>query len=88
MVNMSRGEYLRCAALYELPPSIPAVNREAWRDLGKTLANLNQLVVLMRQHGYDERISDHAITQLLKEVRALRIRLVKAREESGDESEN
>lgn len=42
-VRMQRGEYLRAAALHRLPPSIPAVNRQAWAELARTAANLNQL---------------------------------------------
>lgn len=42
-VRMQRGEYLRAAALHRLSPSIPAVNRQAWAELARTAANLNQL---------------------------------------------
>jgi len=42
-VQMQRGEYLRAAALHRLPPTIPAVNREAWVALARTAANLNQI---------------------------------------------
>lgn len=42
-VHMQRGEYLRAAALHRLPPSIPAVNRQAWVELARTAANLKQL---------------------------------------------
>ena len=42
-VHMRRGEYLRSAALGKLPPTIPAVNREAWAALARVAGNLNQL---------------------------------------------
>ena len=42
-VHMQRGEYLRCAALHRLPPTIPSVNRLAWVDLARASANLNQI---------------------------------------------
>jgi hypothetical protein len=42
-VQMQRGEYLRAAALHRLPPTIPALNREAWAELARTAANLNQI---------------------------------------------
>jgi len=42
-VQMQRGEYLRAAALHRLPPTIPAVNREAWASLARSAANLNQI---------------------------------------------
>ncbi|MGB9620460.1 MAG: plasmid mobilization relaxosome protein MobC, partial [Armatimonadota bacterium] len=43
VVRMRRGEYLRTAALSQLPPSIPAINREAWVELSRFGANLNQI---------------------------------------------
>lgn len=42
-VAMQRGEYLRAAALHRLPPTIPAINREAWAELARSAANLNQI---------------------------------------------
>ena len=42
-VRMQRGEYLRCAALHRLPPTIPALNREAWVTLARASSNLNQI---------------------------------------------
>lgn len=40
---MSRGEYLRCAALGVPPSEIPELNREAWVSLSRAAGNLNQL---------------------------------------------
>jgi hypothetical protein len=42
-VRMMRGEYLRCAALHRLPPTIPPVNLLAWSQLARASANLNQI---------------------------------------------
>lgn len=42
-VRMQRGAYLRAAALLRLPPSVPAINREAWASLARAAGNLNQL---------------------------------------------
>ena len=42
-VQMQRGEYLRCAALHRLPPTIPEINRLAWVDLSRASSNLNQI---------------------------------------------
>ena len=43
-LRMRRGEYLRAAALdRDLPPTIPAINREQWAALARTGANLNQI---------------------------------------------
>jgi hypothetical protein len=41
-VTMQRGEYLRAAALHQLPPTIPSVNREAWAAMARVAGNLNQ----------------------------------------------
>jgi hypothetical protein len=40
---MQRGEFLRCAALHKLPPTIPPLNRQAWEALARGLGNLNQI---------------------------------------------
>jgi hypothetical protein len=41
--QMLRGEYLRAASFYKIPPSIPEINREAWVALARSSANLNQI---------------------------------------------
>ena len=41
-VKMQRGEYLRAASRGILPPTIPAINREAWVNLARVAGNLNQ----------------------------------------------
>lgn len=48
-VSMQRGEYLRAGALSRLPPTIPAVNREAWSSLAREAGNLNQLARHLNQ---------------------------------------
>jgi hypothetical protein len=42
LVKMQRGEYLRHASMGKLPPTIPPINREAWANLARVAANLNQ----------------------------------------------
>lgn len=42
-VRMQRGEYLRAAALHQLPPTIPPVNHAAFVELSRSAANLNQV---------------------------------------------
>lgn len=54
-VSMQRGEYLRAAALYRLPPIISAINREAWAVMARVAGNLNQYQAAInagRAHGY------------------------------------
>jgi hypothetical protein len=40
---MKQGEWLRCAALDKLPPVVPEINQEKWRELARAAANLNQI---------------------------------------------
>lgn len=42
--SVTRGEYIRRAALIAAPRVVPAVNREAWVELARLSGNLNQLV--------------------------------------------
>lgn len=49
--RFQRGEWLRIAALDQLPPSIPAINRDAWLELARAAANLNQLAKHINQRG-------------------------------------
>lgn len=41
--GVSRGHYLRTAALETPPPHLPAINLEAWRSLAPVASHLNQL---------------------------------------------
>ena len=67
-VRMMRGEYLRCAALHRLPPTIPPVNHLAWSQLARAAANLNQI----SQH-----LNTDSTTAL--EVEEIRMELVRFR---------
>lgn len=40
--RFQRGEWLRMAALDQLPPTVPAVNARAWGELAPLAANFNQ----------------------------------------------
>ena len=42
-VRRKVGRYLRNAALNRLPVVVPEINREAWLELSKAAANLNQI---------------------------------------------
>lgn len=42
-----RGEWTRMAMLDKLPPTIPALNAQAWAELARSAANLNQLAKAM-----------------------------------------
>lgn len=41
--GLSRGAWLRIGALQNLPPTVPEINREAWAELSRAAANLNQI---------------------------------------------
>jgi hypothetical protein len=44
MVHMQRGEFLRAASLHQLPPqAAPKLNRQAWAELARAAAVLNQI---------------------------------------------
>jgi len=47
--RMQRGEYLRAAALHQLPPVIPPINQEAWAVLARAIGNLNQYQTAINQ---------------------------------------
>ena len=69
--NFERGEWLRMASIDQLPCSIPAVNREAWIELARLAANLNQFQAAInagRASGYP---SDF-LEDVLSQVKALR----------------
>jgi len=80
-VKMRRGEYLRAASLHKLPPTIPEVNREAWVELARTSANLNQIA---RRLNVGEEIH---LDEVRASINALRLSLIGVRyEEGSDES--
>ncbi len=47
--QMTRGEWIRTAALKRPPKIIPTVNREAWLALSKLAGNLNQIAKAVNQ---------------------------------------
>lgn len=73
-VRMQRGEFLRAAALHQLPPSIPALNIEAWQSLARASANLNQLA-----HRVNAGLPA-SLLDVMRAVEDLRSALIGARE--------
>lgn len=74
-VRMQRGEYLRAASWGKLPPTIPAINREAWANLARAVGNLNQFQAAInegRAAGYPAQ----TIEQLRDQVQQLRSELL------------
>ncbi len=63
LVKMQRGEYLRAASRGVLPPTIPAINREAWANLARVAANLNQF-----QHQINAGLASGHPPKVIKEL--------------------
>jgi hypothetical protein len=76
--GVTRGEWLRRAAFGHAPRTIPALNREAWIELSRAAANLNQLA--RNSHTF----TDVNVIEALKFFRAA---LIGASLEADDESE-
>ncbi len=66
--KLARGEYLRCAALDKLPPTIPELNQVAWVELARVASNLNQLAKACNIDTVDK--SWASIEKSLKELRS------------------
>ncbi len=81
---MTKGEWIRTAALKRPPRVVPAINREAWVALARSASNLNQALVLARRD--DSRDSLIELKEQLAEFRAALIGAVLTQEED-DESE-
>lgn len=62
-----RGEWLRMAALDKLPPTIPAINREAWTELARAAGNLNQIA---RSLNAGEKVDRGSLRDQLAQFRA------------------
>ena len=78
--GMTGGEWLRVRALKRtLPPSIPAINREAWRDLARVAGNLTTVATAMRGGRYKE------LDEIRQVVAELRRRLIGVNDDEGDE---
>ena len=71
-VRMQRGEYLRHASMGKLPPTIPAINREAWASLARVAANLNQYQAQINAggvHGHPPEVIQ-ALAELVQKLRS------------------
>lgn len=65
--KFQRGEWLRMAALDKLPPSIPPLNVQAWSELSRAGANLNQLA---RAMNAGEKVERGGLRDMLANFRA------------------
>lgn len=71
--------HMRKAALGELPSSVPAINREAWAELARVAANLNQYQRAINEGRAGGPID---LSDLRASVDALRNELLGVRRES------
>lgn len=87
-VRMQRGAYLREASRGKLPPTIPAINREAWISLAHLAGNLNQTQRQINEGS----VTGHrleVIQSLAEQVQKLRFDLLGIIEsEADDESKD
>lgn len=80
--TLARATYVRKAALKHLPPQIPAINREAWTELARVGANLNQLSKVHNQGGELDPVE---LNRVLADVRAALLGVQFGGEDEGDE---
>ena len=63
--RFQRGEWLRMAALDQIPPTVPDAKVKAWAELARVAANLNQA-----QAAINRGDSDGHQVELLEDLRA------------------
>lgn len=80
---VSRGEWIRRSALGRPPQVIPEINREAWQELARSAANLNQIAY---QLNTKDAVYAHEIRAALDEFRARLIGIDS--QGGGDEGES
>ena len=73
------------AALSQVPPTIPTLNREAWLELSRAAANLNQLA---RHLNEGNEGAQHETGRITSELREFRAALLGIRFDDGDEDES
>jgi len=76
LVRMQRGEYLRHASMGKLPPTIPAINREAWANLARVTGNLNQYQAWINAGDVSVGHPPEALRDLADQVQKLRADLL------------
>lgn len=76
--GMQRGEWLRAAALSAVPTPIPPLNRQAWAELARSSANLNQLT----RHLNESAGADSQTVLAMAELKTFRLALISAKTEA------
>lgn len=85
-----RGEWLRMAALHQLAPVLPEINKEAWAELARSASNLNQITKHLNTKAPDSGISRTEMFTLKRSLDAFRDALFAAQQklEDGDDNES
>ena len=73
-----RGEWMRMAALDQLPPTVPSLNRDAWLELSRLAANLNQAQAAVNRGDISDYPHD-IFNDLRSAVTELRLDLIGAK---------
>lgn len=77
--NVSRGEYLRLAALKAPPRVVPEINKVAWSDLSRAASNLNQLTRAINEKRWPLKegpTAQQTITDLRASLNEVRAKLI------------
>lgn len=79
--GLTRGEWIRLAALSAPPRIVPELNREAWLELSRVGSNLNQIARVLNT---DPVIDPSTVEALARSLREFRLALIGG---SSDESQ-
>lgn len=77
--KVSRGEWLRRAALSRPPRVVPTINKDAWAELSRVASNLNQLTKALHEGRWtpgDSQAAQSALRMLWEQLRAVRAQLI------------
>jgi hypothetical protein len=77
--QVSRGEWLRRAALSRPPRVVPTVNTEAWAELARVGSNINQMTRALNEGRWTTADVDStrtALSQLWKKLQKVRDQLI------------
>ena len=80
---MTRGEWIRTAALKPPPRVIPSINKAAWADLARLAGNLNQITRAINQ-GLKTDLAAADIAAIRDQVQRLRLELLGGLGVEGD----
>ena len=65
--NLKQGEFLRMAAIDQLPKIVPELNKEAWVELSRVASNLNQIAHKLNMGEYVDAVEIRLIFAQFRE---------------------